>query len=67
MVVGPLSKEAVAELGTRADRPVPVLALNRMDQVLPASGSALVQFRWPRKMRPAISPSWPLARGPARP
>jgi len=44
LVVGPLSKQAVAELGTRLERPVPVLALNRIDQVLPATGSALVQL-----------------------
>jgi outer membrane PBP1 activator LpoA protein len=44
LVVGPLSKQAVAELGTRLERPIPVLALNRIDQVLPATGSALVQL-----------------------
>jgi outer membrane PBP1 activator LpoA protein len=44
LVVGPLSKQAVAELGTRLERPVPVLALNRIDQVLPATGSAMVQL-----------------------
>ncbi len=44
MVVGPLSKESLADLGTRLERPVPVLALNRIDQVLPAAGSALVQL-----------------------
>ena len=44
LVVGPLSKQAVAELGTRLERPIPVLALNRIDQVLPATGSALVQM-----------------------
>lgn len=44
LIVGPLSKESLAELGTRLERPVPVLALNRIDQVLPASGSALVQL-----------------------
>jgi outer membrane PBP1 activator LpoA protein len=44
LVVGPLSKEGVAELATQVERPVPVLALNRIDQSLPASGSALVQL-----------------------
>ena len=44
LVVGPLSRSAVAELATQLERPVPVLALNRIDQVLPASGSALVQL-----------------------
>jgi outer membrane PBP1 activator LpoA protein len=46
IVVGPLSKDAVAELGGRAERPVPVLALNRLDSAeAPAPGSsALVQF-----------------------
>ena len=44
LVVGPLSKASVGELGTLAERPVPILALNRADQILPASGSALVQM-----------------------
>lgn len=46
MVVGPLSKDAVASLGSRADRPVPVLALNRLDsaETLAPGSSALVQF-----------------------
>lgn len=44
IIVGPLSKEALAELGTQLERPVPILALNRIDQILPASGSALVQL-----------------------
>jgi len=44
IVVGPLSKEALAELATRLERPVPILGLNRIDQMLPASGSALVQL-----------------------
>ncbi len=43
-VVGPLSKDAVAELATRLERPVPILALNRIEQVLPAAGGALVQM-----------------------
>jgi outer membrane PBP1 activator LpoA protein len=45
IVVGPLSKEALADLATQLERPVPILALNRIDQILPASGgSALVQL-----------------------
>jgi outer membrane PBP1 activator LpoA protein len=44
MVVGPLSKESLANLATRLERPIPILALNRIDQVLPATGSALVQL-----------------------
>jgi outer membrane PBP1 activator LpoA protein len=46
IVVGPLSKEAVAELNTRGDRTIPVLALNRLDaeEVTVAGSSALVQF-----------------------
>ncbi|CAA0110068.1 Penicillin-binding protein activator LpoA [Halioglobus japonicus] len=45
IVVGPLSKEDLADLATLPERPVPILALNRIDQVLPASGgSALVQL-----------------------
>jgi outer membrane PBP1 activator LpoA protein len=44
LVVGPLSREAVAELGTLAHRPVPILTLNRIEQVLPATGSPLVQL-----------------------
>ncbi len=44
IIVGPLSKESLADLATRLERPIPILALNRIDQVLPASGSALVQL-----------------------
>lgn len=44
LIIGPLSKTAVGELGTQVERPVPILALNRAEQVLPASGSALVQM-----------------------
>ncbi len=44
IVVGPLSKAGVSELGQHPDRPVPVLALNRVDQHLPASSTALVQL-----------------------
>lgn len=46
IVVGPLSKEAVAELAARPDRSIPVLALNRLDtgdSVIQGS-SAMVQF-----------------------
>lgn len=45
MVIGPLSKESVAQLAARERRPVPVLALNRLDgPAPPAAGSALVQL-----------------------
>lgn len=46
IVVGPLSKEAVAELASRSQRPIPVLALNRLEDIntLPQGSSALVQF-----------------------
>lgn len=44
IVVGPLSKEAVAELGQIPERPVPILALNRTDSDALQSGSALVQL-----------------------
>ena len=44
IVVGPLSKEALADLATRPERPIPILALNRIDPILPAQGSALVQL-----------------------
>ena len=43
-VVGPLSKQAVAELGNMPNRQVPVLALNRIDKPLPAGDTALVQL-----------------------
>ena len=44
LVVGPLDKSAVSELAARPDRSVPVLALNRIDESLSATGSALVQL-----------------------
>lgn len=46
IVVGPLSKEAVAEISARPNLPVPVLALNRLeDSPAPQPGSsALVQL-----------------------
>ena len=44
IVVGPLSKAALADLATRPERPIPVLALNRIHPILPAQGSALVQL-----------------------
>lgn len=44
LVVGPLSKSAVADMATLLERPVPVLTLNRIDEVMPATGSALVQL-----------------------
>ena len=46
IVVGPLSKDAVAELGSRSDRSIPVLALNRLDagDAVIQGSSAMVQF-----------------------
>ncbi len=44
IVIGPLSKEAVTELGQLPERPVPVLALNRTDSDALQGGSALVQL-----------------------
>jgi outer membrane PBP1 activator LpoA protein len=44
IVVGPLTKEELADLATQLERPVPILALNRIDETLPAAGSALVQL-----------------------
>jgi hypothetical protein len=46
IVVGPLSKQAVAELAARTPLPIPVLALNRLEDTPPAvnGGSALVQL-----------------------
>ena len=44
LVVGPLSQASVAELATLPDRPVPIVALNRAEQVLPATGQPLVQM-----------------------
>jgi len=43
-VVGPLSKQAVEELGNLPNRQVPVLALNRIDKALPPGDTALVQL-----------------------
>ena len=44
IVVGPLSKPALADLATLAERPIPILALNRIDAAPLAAGSALVQL-----------------------
>tara|TARA_R110002110_G_scaffold91264_2_gene237608 strand:+ start:236888 stop:238759 length:1872 start_codon:yes stop_codon:yes gene_type:complete len=44
LVIGPLSKEAVGEIGLYPFRPVPLLALNRADRTLPPGGAALVQL-----------------------
>ncbi|MDO8861385.1 penicillin-binding protein activator [Haliea sp. E1-2-M8] len=44
LVIGPLSKEGVTELGQLNQRPVPVLALNRIDQPVKQDVSALVQL-----------------------
>ncbi len=44
LVVGPLSKEGVTELGQLKERAVPVLALNRSDQPVDPGRTALVQM-----------------------
>jgi outer membrane PBP1 activator LpoA protein len=44
LVIGPLGKEAVSELGALAQRPVPVIALNRVDENLPGNQTALIQL-----------------------
>lgn len=44
LVIGPLSKEGVTELGQFSPRPVPVLALNRVDGPVNQDVSALVQL-----------------------
>ena len=43
-IVGPLSKQAVEELGRLPNRQVPVLALNQIDNTLPPGDTALVQL-----------------------
>jgi uncharacterized protein len=44
IAIGPLSKAAVTDLATRPALPIPVLALNRIENKLPAQGSAFVQL-----------------------
>ena len=44
LVVGPLSKQAVAELAARPERSVPILALNRTERGASAATAALVQL-----------------------
>lgn len=44
LVIGPLDKVAVAEIAAMPLRPVPVLALNRIDTAATQSGAALVQL-----------------------
>ncbi len=44
LVIGPLSKESVAALDRRPERPVPVLALNRIEGATAGTGAALVQL-----------------------
>ena len=44
LVIGPLNKNDVANLGKMPDRPVPVLALNRVDEVLPIDEMAFIQL-----------------------
>lgn len=44
LIVGPLSKNAVAELASMTQRNVPVIALNRIDEAAAAAPAALVQM-----------------------
>ena len=44
LVVGPLSKHGVSALAGHPNRPVPVLALNQVNEKLPAGNTALVQL-----------------------
>lgn len=44
MVIGPLSKDAVADLTLEPSRPIPIIALNRIDADVPAAGAAIVQL-----------------------
>lgn len=44
LVVGPLSKASVAQLAQQANRSVPTIALNRIDQPVATSTTALVQL-----------------------
>ncbi|MEP6389337.1 MAG: penicillin-binding protein activator [Halioglobus sp.] len=44
LVIGPLGKAAVSELGALVQRPVPVIALNRVDENLPNNQTALIQL-----------------------
>ncbi len=44
VVVGPLSKEAVSELGQHPNRTVPVVALNRVDDFQGSASGAFVQL-----------------------
>lgn len=44
MVIGPLSKDAVADLALEPNRPIPIIALNRIDTEIPAAGAALIQL-----------------------
>ncbi|MBT6123643.1 MAG: penicillin-binding protein activator [Halieaceae bacterium] len=44
LVVGPLSKASVAELAKQTNRVVPTIALNRIDQPVATSTTALVQL-----------------------
>ncbi|WP_162300003.1 penicillin-binding protein activator [Kineobactrum sediminis] len=44
LIIGPLSKEAVTQLGRHPQRPVPILALNRIDEPVVHGSAALVQL-----------------------
>lgn len=44
LIIGPLSKNLVIELAQQADRPVPVIALNRVDKEVDQSFAPLLQL-----------------------
>ena len=44
LVIGPLSKQDVAAIGSHSTRRVPVLALNRVDSDFPVGDNALIQL-----------------------
>lgn len=44
MVIGPLSKDAVADITLEPNRPIPIIALNRITADVPAAGAALIQL-----------------------
>lgn len=44
MVIGPLNKDAVADLALEPNRPIPIIALNRIDADIQAAGAAMVQL-----------------------
>jgi outer membrane PBP1 activator LpoA protein len=44
LILGPLTKQAVAEIGNKPDRGIPVLALNRAEQPIAYGEAPIVQF-----------------------